>query len=340
MTFPIQQRGGPAARVGDRGGRPRVVVGVDGSPGSRAALVHALVAAARRGADVDVVSTYGIELSYLGGVPLDVPDTAAVSADLRTRMSAMVTEVLDELASSSASGIGDLGVTLLVSGGSAAHALLERSEGAALLVVGSRGRGAMRSALLGSVALHCATHAPCPVVVVHPTAADSPPSGRIVVGVDGSESSRTALAAALEEAARTGAEVEAVATYVVTDYWVDLAGIVIPTTDEIRSDLAQRTQRLVDDVLAQRPDREAAPGPTVRTTAVEGPAGDVLIHHARSADLLVVGSRGRGAFRGLLLGSVALHCAMRAACPVMVVHPMRKRPAAGATRPEPAMADH
>jgi nucleotide-binding universal stress UspA family protein len=65
----------------------------------------------------------------------------------------------------------------------------------------------------------------------------------------------------------------------------------------------------------------------------------VLLQRARSADLLVVGSRGRGAFRGLLLGSVALHCAMHAPCPVLVVHPQVSRSDAAASRAEPAMAD-
>jgi nucleotide-binding universal stress UspA family protein len=189
------------------------------------------------------------------------------------------------------------------------------------------------------VALHCATHAPCPVVVVHPMAPGTAPSARILVGVDGSEGSRTALAAAVEEAARTGAAVEAVVTYAAADFWTDLTSVVVPTADEIRSSLLEHTQQLVDEVLTQLPDRPEAAAPTVRTTVVEGTAGEVLVHRARSADLLVVGSRGRGAFRGLLLGSVALHCAMHAPCPVMVVHPQRSRSVVGTSRPEPAMAD-
>jgi nucleotide-binding universal stress UspA family protein len=332
-----EQPAAPAAEQGS-GRRPRVVVGVDGSPGSRAALVQALLTAARRGADVEVVSGYGIELVYAGGAPLDVPDATAIGDDVRSRVRAVVTEVLDELAPT-APGMRDVDVSLLVSRAPAAHALLERSEGAVLLVVGSRGRGAMRSALLGSVALHCATHASCPVVVVHPAAPDAEPSARIVVGVDGSEGSRAALAAAVEEAARTGAEVEAVATYVESDYWTDLSTIVVPSVEAIRSDLEQRTQQLVDDVLARPPGRPDVPRPAVRTSVAEGPAGEVLIQRARTAAQLVVGSRGRGAFRGLLLGSVALHCAMHAPCPVMVVHPRRSRSSVGAPHPEPAMAD-
>jgi nucleotide-binding universal stress UspA family protein len=323
----------------DGGGRPRVVVGVDGSPGSRAALVHALIAAARRGADLDVVSSYGVELYYLGGEPLDVPNTEAIRHDHQARARAVVTEVRDELAVSFAPGIRDVAVTFLVSAGPAAQALLDCSEGAALLVVGSRGRGAMRTALLGSVALHCVTHAACPVVVVHPAAVDAGPSARVLVGVDGSDSSRAALAMAVDEAFRIGAEVEAVATYVEADYWTDLTSIVIPTVEEIRSEVEQRTRRLIDEVLAERRDRGEPSVAAVRTEVVEGSAAEVLVQRARSADLLVVGSRGRGAFRGLLLGSVALHCAIHAPCPVMVVHPLRSRSAAGTPAPSPAMAD-
>jgi len=194
----------------------------------------------------------------------------------------------------------------------------------------------MRSALLGSVALHCVTHAACPVVVVHAAAIDVARLGRVVVGVDGSDGSRAALAVAIDEASRMGADVEVVATYVPADYWTDLTTVVIPSLDEIRSDLDQHTRSLVDEVLADRPEQASAL-PAIRTEVHMGSAADVLIDRARTAGLLVVGSRGRGAFRGLLLGSVALHCAMHAPCPVMVVHPQRSR-SAGAARSEPAMA--
>jgi nucleotide-binding universal stress UspA family protein len=315
-----------------------VVVGVDGSPGSRAALTHALIAAARRGADVDVVSSYGVELYYLGGAPFVVPDIAGLRDDHEARARTLVSEVQAELAVSFAPGIRDIGITVDVSSEPAARALLDRAEGAALLVVGSRGRGAVRSAVLGSVALHCVTHATCPVVVVHPTAEEPGASRLVVVGADGSPESRAALVAGVDEAARTGAEVEVVATYVPADYWTDLSSIAIPTAAQIHADLEERTRRLVADVLADRSDPGIA-APAVRIEILPGPAADVLVDRARAADLLVVGSRGRGAFRGLLLGSVALHCAMRAPCPVMVVHPLPGRSTAGSPSPAAEMAD-
>jgi nucleotide-binding universal stress UspA family protein len=214
--------------------------------------------------------------------------------------------------------------------------LLKRSDHADLLVLGSRGRGAMRSALMGSVALHCTTHARCPVVVVHPASAVTEPP-RVVVGVDGSTGSRAAFVAALEEARRTGAEVEVVSSYFPADAWTDATLVLVQSVEAIRADLQRRTEELVGDVLRE----QAATGgaPPVRTGIHEGPAGDVLLQRARGAQLLVVGSRGRSGIRGLLLGSVALHCAMHAPCPVMLVHPRRSGSTQGSASSEPAMAE-
>jgi nucleotide-binding universal stress UspA family protein len=318
------------------GGRPRVVVGVDGSPGSRAALVYALATAAQRGALLDVVSSYPVNLVWTGGFPLGVPDTEAIRVDTQSRAGALVDDVRRDRSTIGIPGVDAVDVRILVSEGRAVPELLRRSERADLLVVGSRGRGAMRSALLGSVALHCTTHARCPIVVVHPrsSVAESP---RVVVGVDGSTESRAALVAAMQEARRTGAEVEVVASYFPTDYWTDATLVLVQSVEAIRADLQRRTEGLVRDVVSEQAGTGGAI--RVRTGIHEGPAAEVLLQRARGAELLVVGSRGRGAIRGLLLGSVALHCAMHAPGPVMLVHPQRSRSADGETSSEPAMAE-
>jgi nucleotide-binding universal stress UspA family protein len=318
------------------GGRPRVVVGVDGSPGSRAALVHAFTAAAQRGAELDVVSSYHVTLVWTGGSPLEVPATEAIGVDTESRAGALVDDVRRDLSAIGVPGVDAVDVRLVVSQGHAVPELLKRSEHADLLVVGSRGRGAMRSALLGSVALHCATHARCPVIVVHPLSAVEP-SPRVVVGVDGSAGSRAALVAALQEAGRTGAEVEVVASYFPTDSWTDATLVPVQSVEAIRADLQRRTEELVGDVLRE----EAGTGGAsrVRTGIHEGPVAEVLLQRAQGAQLLVVGSRGRGAIRALLLGSVALHCAMHAPGPVMLVHPQRSKSTEGDTASEPAMAE-
>jgi nucleotide-binding universal stress UspA family protein len=317
--------------------RPRVVVGIDGSPGSRAALVQAFLAAARRGGDLEVVACYTMELYWFGGFPLDVPNIATVRDDAEDRARAQLQEIRDEIAVSAVPGIRDVAAEVVIAQGAPAHVLVEHAHGVDLLVVGNRGRGAARSAVLGSVALHCATHAPCEVLVVHTdtVAVSDPP--KVVVGVDGSDAARAALVAAIDEAASRGADLDAVVTFQITDYWTDLASVVVPSVEHIRTELSARTETLVAGALQGRP--SGAPVPHIRIVVADGPAGDVLVHHGRTADLLVVGSRGHGAFRGLLLGSIALQCVMHAPCPVLVVHPRPTRAAVGASSAQPALAD-
>ena len=89
--------------------------------------------------------------------------------------------------------------------------------------------------------------------------------------------------------------------------------MLVPPPDQLREDAARGAETMA--AAARMPG-----GPVVRTEAVEGAAGEVLVRAGEGADLLVVGSRGRGAVRGILLGSVALHCVLHAPCPVLVVH--------------------
>ncbi|TKJ17987.1 universal stress protein [Blastococcus sp. CCUG 61487] len=298
--------------------RPRVVVGVDGSPGSRAALAHALTAARQRGADLDVVSTFWLEALYSEFGWMVRSEVEPIRRATREQAQALIDEVRSE--TGPPAGSPEPRVRLIVEEGTAGWVLVDRSADADLLVVGSRGRGALRSLVLGSVALHCVTHARCPVVVVRPTG----PGGatdRVVAGVDGSPGSRVALRAAIDEAVRRDAEVEAVAAvYLRGDTWIELETLPGTATIEgVRREVAARTERRVAEVLAER--GEESPAPDVRVEVVDGAPAEVLVQQAEGAGLLVVGSRGWRALRGLLLGSVALHCVMHAPCPVMVLRP-------------------
>jgi nucleotide-binding universal stress UspA family protein len=290
-----------------------VVVGVDGSPGARAALVWALADAARRGARLQVVSAFPVETYWGDPMLMDERRIEAVRADTEERVRALVDEVRSQ---SSA----DVDVDVTVVPGPAAHGMLAAAEGAALLVVGSRGRGSVRSTVLGSVALHAVTHARCPVVVVHPRLDSGAAPPRVVVGVDGSDGSRQALAVAVAEAGRLDAEVTAIAAYTVRSYWSGAYQAVVPPVERLRESVRNDAEAMVAEVGG---------GTTVRVLPVEGPAGDTLVRAAEGADLLVVGGRGRGAVRGILLGSVALHCVVHAPCPVMVVPVGRPGAAAG-----------
>ncbi|MEU2164056.1 universal stress protein [Streptomyces chengbuensis] len=136
----------------------RIVVGVDGSPSSRAALRWAVRYAGLVGATVDAVAAW------------DVPGARSWSApavdtefDEEQAERGLVEEVRDVLGESGASQVHERLVR-----GDAAEVLLDAAEGAQALVVGSRGRGGFRRALLGSVSHQCAIHATCPVVIVRP----------------------------------------------------------------------------------------------------------------------------------------------------------------------------
>jgi nucleotide-binding universal stress UspA family protein len=139
----------------------------------------------------------------------------------------------------------------------------------------------------------------------------------VVVGIDGSERSATALTAALTEAG-PGGSVTVVHAEDVTDLWSDQYPVVAaPSQQQLRDDALQRMEAALGELL------EATTGdpPTVQRLAPRGRAGAVLVEQAADADLLVVASRGRGEFRGLVLGSVALHCVVHAPCPVLVIRP-------------------
>lgn len=290
----------------------RIVVGVDGSPGARAALLWALAAAARSGSELEVVAAFPVDFYWTDPYLLDTRRIDTIRSDTEVRARAFVAEALSNPEMAALPRVSAVPVHFVVVAGAPADHLVQRAAGAELLVVGSRGRGGVRSTLLGSVALHCSTHARCPVVVVHPTL--RPASARVVVGIEDSATSRAALVRAMEEAARLGLEVEAVVAYQAVDYWSDMYAATAPL-GETHEQARRRAESIVAEVLGDA----AAAG--VRVVAEKGGAGEVLARRSEDAALLVVGSRSRSRLEGMLLGSVALHCVVHAHCPVMVVHP-------------------
>src|SRR5581483_3969237 len=197
----------------------------------------------------------------------------------------------------------------------AAAAVVSASIGADLLVVGSRGRGPV-TGLLGSVSHQAAHHAACPVAVVPPGWPDERPVERIVVGVDGSTTSTDALWWALEEAARWDARLSIVHGWH-TPFPVEPYGVVVTPRDQER--YTRGAHRLIEAML-EAADRAGVAMPrAVEHVVADDAAGPALVKAAVEHDLLVVGSRGRGGFAALLLGSVALQCLHHAPCPVVVV---------------------
>ncbi|MEU2348471.1 universal stress protein [Modestobacter sp. NPDC049651] len=284
----------------------RVVVGVDGSPGARAALDWALAEAARRQSPLEVVAAFPVDFYWIDPLLENPARIEEIRADTERLTRELVT-------GARAAAGRDVDVTVTVVAGAASEHLVQRSRDAALLVVGSRGRGGVRSTLLGSVALHCAAHAACRVVVVHPGAVAAP--ARVVVGVDESDTAGAVVRAAAEAAAALGAELHAVTAVTVPDYWTEAYVFEVREFTRMREAAQTAAERLVAEVLGDRPDLR------VQVRALDGPPQDVLVRQAAGAALLVVGSRSRSRLAGMVLGSVALHAVVHAPCPVLVVHP-------------------
>ncbi|HEY5247298.1 MAG TPA: universal stress protein [Dermatophilaceae bacterium] len=281
-----------------------VVVGVDGSPASNFALRWALAEAQRTGQPLHVVHCLDTELVLSDKQPLGTKEAPASSDPI-------VTEAVD-LARRLAP---DQQVTPHSVTGFGPSTLIAASKIAGTVVVGSHGRSALPSVLLGSVSQQVAIHAACPVVVVREIGTESDlGSGHVVVGVDGSEASDPALGYAFAYAASTGCGLTAVHTW----WWEPLEGVSLgePWVGDW-TQIATQESALVAELLAGWAQRY--PDVPVRSHVVRGDPVVELLGQSKGARLLVVGSRGRGGFIGLLLGSVSRRILKRASCPVAII---------------------
>ncbi len=278
------------------------MVGVDASARSHRALSWAVAEAELWGAALDVVHGWLVPLAlYEGRGPTQV-DPVLLEQGSRA--------ILDKaIASVATTGID---LTAMLVEGEAAPVLTQVAVGADLLVVGTEGHGGLAGRLLGSVSQRCIESAPCPVVVVPHDAKPRTPT--IVVGVDGSEPSSAALRWAVAEATRRRTRLEVVNAYHETQVVLPFG----PTTSSDRERLEQISTSLLDHMIAGA--IGPAKPPEIETISSPLGAAAALRDAARTAALLVVGSRGRGGLRGLGLGSVSLQCVHHTPCPVVVVH--------------------
>lgn len=291
------------SRDGAGPGRP-VVVGVDGSESALRAVRWAARTAAFRHRDLLVVHAYGA-----------VDPTLLVDAEIWRRYQEDLLDnardVARQAAATARAAAPSLAVTEEVVDGPAAPALLERA-GDGLLVVGGQGASGLGGTLVGSVASTVATHAVGPVVVVRGEEPEEPVAP-VVVGVDGSPTS----ASAIDFAAAT-ADAESCPLVAVHTWWDPL----VDTVPEAFLDLEAITddeRRVLAEQLAGR--SGAYPDLDVSMVVERTRPSRGLLDHAHGARLLVVGTRGRGGFAGLLLGSVSRTMVHRATCPVAVVPP-------------------
>ncbi|MBO0694105.1 MAG: universal stress protein [Acidimicrobiaceae bacterium] len=140
---------------------------------------------------------------------------------------------------------------------------------------------------------------------------------RIVVAVDGSPASEAAVAWAAKQASLTGAELQAVTAWQIPA--LAYGSLMYPAEEDLERASTETLEETLEKVLGKERSN-------VTTRVIHGPAALVLVEAAKGADLLVMGSRGHGAFAGMLLGSVSDYCVARAPCPVVVVRDPRKYP--------------
>ncbi len=240
--------------------------------------------------------------------PVTVPDLEELRRAAQEEIEAAVEKALGRRLKPTA-----LAVTAEVRSGNPGRVLTELSATAALTVVGGQRHGLLQRAFLGSTTTYVLHHAQGPVLVV-PESASGDAVRRVVVGLDGSETSRAAFVHAVALATALSCPVLAVHVFdlssgSVIGPWLDLPGY-------------GESQRAGLEWLEAEVAREA-PGAvlSIERKAVPGPTAKALLAEAGPSDLLVLGSRGHGGFAGLLLGSVATQCATHARGAVLVLRP-------------------
>lgn len=282
-----------------------VLVGMDGSAASLRAVRWAAQAAASRQLPLRIVTAFvwPIQLySVISGGQL--PELTVLRDDARERLIEQADAVRAEFP--------DVSVTEDFVEEEPAKALVEGSGAAALTVVGQRGRGALAGMLLGSVSDQVATYATGSVVIVP----DEPAvDGPVVVGTDGSAVSQAAVEFAFDEASRRRTELVAVRAWLAP-------GLDGPNRVPMFLDfdeMAGQERRLLAESLAEWQPKH--PDVPVRSALGYGSPASQLLEQAEGAALLVVGSRGRGGFARMLLGSTSRSLLSRVSCPIAVVRP-------------------
>ncbi|MEV0804692.1 universal stress protein [Kribbella sp. NPDC050281] len=264
----------------------RVVAGIDGSPAAEIAIRWAATEAAARGAELRLVHAFVWPLFHL---PLGASEAAP---GLRAAADRIVRESVESARKF------EPGITVegLRADGFPAPVLIEASTDADLVVIGTRGLGVTLGALIGSTGLDLTANAHCPVVIVHPgettaTELDAVP-GPVVIGYDGSSPSLKALDFGLEYARRHSLPVRVIAARHLAD----------DAVHDPESELAARDGGSDADIVR-----------------VTGHPAEEILRLSANASLIVLGSRGRGGFAGMMLGSVSQTVLHHATSPVAVI---------------------
>lgn len=282
-----------------------IIVGVDDSAASRVAVDWAARDAALRGAPLRLVHVL-VPPGVMAFPEVPMPPgylkwQEGQGAKLLEEARTTVTEAVKG---------SPVEVSVEMVTGSSVPTLADLSTAAQIVVVGCRGRGALARGLLGSVSTGLAHHAHCPVAIIHDEdpLMPHPSKAPVVVGVDGSPASEQALSIAFEQASFRGVDLVAVHA------WSDNGVFEFPGGDW------SAMQAAGEETLSERLAgwQERYPDVLVRRVVVADKPAHQLLEQAESAQLLVVGSHGRGGFAGMLLGSVGTTVVHGARMPVIV----------------------
>ncbi|MFI6512305.1 universal stress protein [Streptosporangium sp. NPDC050855] len=276
-----------------------IIAGTDGSAGATTAVEWAADDAARAGLPLRVVTAVYPR-------PSDVPRSIVLEEDVIT---ADARRVLAEAEATVRARRPFVEVSTALIEGPPPLVLRDQGQAAEEIVIGTRGLGGFAAAVLGSVSMHVAGHAHCPVVVVHPST--GPAHDEITVGVDDSDACEPALAYAFHQAGLRGARLR------VVHAWQLPVHAFAPEAAYAMDDIRAAQHVVVAERLAAW--RQKYPGVDLVEDVRCAHPVDALVEASEGSDLLVVGSHGRGALSSLLLGSVSRGVLHHARCTVAVV---------------------
>ncbi|WP_410659271.1 universal stress protein [Amycolatopsis sp. lyj-112] len=284
-----------------------IVVGIDGSQSAKAAAMWAAREASKRGLSLRLVHVFTMPVVTMPGV---IPASGGIREGFESRGLEWVSEVREAVLAR----YPELVIESAVRQGSPVAALIQESVRASMVVLGSRGLGGFTGMLVGSIAVALAHHGHCPIVVARGPEAEG--EGPVVVGTDGSTASDAALAFAFDEAKLRETGLTVVRT------WSELLdrGALRPRfldVDPVEIEAAER--KAVEEQVA--PWRDKYPEVPVEIVIRKGRPVRSLLEFGAAAGLLVVGSRGRGGFEGMLLGSTSQALIAHCGCPVAVIRP-------------------